>query len=89
MPKNPPIELDYEPLEDSKDEFIGRQVMKALGPPKDLLKLKVMPVAGDKYRVNIVTGPDFANGRIAHSFFVTVDPKGKIVSSAPPIIKKY
>jgi hypothetical protein len=90
MPKNPPIEMDYEPIEeDSKDESIGRQVMKALGTPKDLLKVKVMPVAGDKYRVNIVTGVDFAQGRIAHSFFLTVDSKGKILTSSPAIVKAY
>jgi hypothetical protein len=48
-----------------------------------------MPVAGDKYRVNIVTGVDFAQGRIAHSFFLTVDSKGKILTSSPAIVKAY
>jgi hypothetical protein len=90
MPKNPPIELEYEPIEEhSKDESIGRQVMKALGSPKDLLKVKVVPVGGDKYRVNIVTGPDYATGKISHSFFLAVDAKGKILTSTPPIVKAY
>jgi hypothetical protein len=90
MPKNLPSDQEFMPIdEDSKDVFIGRQVIKALGSPNDLLKVKVLLVASDRYRVNILTGKDFASGKIANSFFLAVDPKGKILSSTPQILKVY
>jgi hypothetical protein len=90
MSRTPSSEQHDEPLaEDSLNVLIGSQVMRSLGTPKDLLKVKVHPVGGERYRVNILTGKDFATGRIANSFFLTADAKGKIVSSIPNIVKMY
>ena len=90
MPKAPPSEQENEPVRDtSMNDLIGRQVMGSLGLPKDLLKVRVHPIGADRYRVNVVTGKDFATGRIANSFFLTTDGNGKIVSSSPQIVKLY
>ncbi len=83
-------EPETEPIRDaSLNDLIGKQVMLSLGLPKDLLKIRVHSIGADRYRVNIVTGKDFASGRIANSYFLTADAKGKIVSSTPPIVKMY
>jgi hypothetical protein len=87
-----PATLDpqNEPLsEDARNDIIARQVIRALGSPKDLLKIKVHPVGGDRYRVNITTGADFASGRIVNSYFLTANSHGKILSSIPQIVKQY
>jgi hypothetical protein len=73
----------------SLNDLIGKQVIRELGTPKDLLKVKVHHIGADRYRVNIVTGNDFTTGRIANSFFLTADAKGKIVGSTPKIVKLY
>ncbi|AGA24762.1 hypothetical protein [Singulisphaera acidiphila] len=90
MPKASPDEPENEPIAATPlNDLIGRQVIRSLGTPKDLLKVRVHPVGADHYRVNIVTGKDFATGKIANSFFLTADAKGKIVSSTPQIVKLY
>ena len=68
---------------------VGRAVMTALGRPGDLLNVTVRQVAGQKYRVNVVTGPDPSASRIAHSFFVAIDEKGNVIDSAPPLARCY
>jgi hypothetical protein len=90
MPKTPTGEQESEPTrEPSLNDLIGRQVMRSLGYPKDLLKVGVHLIGADRYRVYIVTGKDIATGRIANSFFLTADARGQIVSSTPHIIKLY
>jgi hypothetical protein len=87
-----PATLDpqNEPLsEDSRNDIIARHVIHALGSPKNLLKVKVHPVGGDRFRVNIMTGADFSSGRIANSYFLTANSHGKILSSTPQIVKLY
>ena len=90
MPKALPGDYEKELIEVTPlNDLIGKQVIRELGTPKDLLKVKVHHVGADRYRVNIVTGSDFTTGRIANSFFLTADAKGKIVSSTPEIAKLY
>ena len=69
--------------------LIGRSVLKSLGSPSDMLKVKVHPVGNDRYRVNVLVGKNAGSARIANSFFLTADEKGNIVDSTPKIIKKY
>jgi hypothetical protein len=64
-------------------------VLKALGRPAELLRVNVMPLWGDHFRVNVVTGEDAAAVQIPNSFFVTVDERGGILKSEPPIQKQY
>ncbi len=90
MPRALPGEQEAEPTEDaSRSVLIGRQVIRALGTPKDLLKVRVHPVGADHFRVNIVTGKDYPSSRITNSFFLTTDPQGQIVRSIPAIQKIY
>jgi hypothetical protein len=62
--------------------------MTALGRPDDFLRVTARPV-GDSYRVNVVAGADTASARIVHSFFVTADADGNVLTSSPPIAKHY
>jgi hypothetical protein len=70
-------------------DAIVRSVMDTLGRPANFLKATVRPVSGDNYRVNVVTGPDPAAARIAHSFFVAADKNGSVTRSTPAIRKCY
>jgi len=82
---NPP---EAEPVRDTcLEDLVGKQVIRSLGSPKDLLKVRVHPIGADHYRVNIVTGKDFATGRISSSYFVTADAEGRIVSSTPRLTR--
>jgi hypothetical protein len=68
---------------------ISRAVMTGLGRPADLLNVTVRRVAGQNYRVNVVTGVDAASARIAHSFFVAVDDQGNVLESTPALARCY
>ncbi|WP_435011408.1 hypothetical protein P12x_002717 [Tundrisphaera lichenicola] len=74
---------------DSLNEHIGRQVVRSLGTPKDLLKVQVKPLGGDRYRVNVLVGKSPNTARITDSFFLTADGEGNIVTSSPAIAKLY
>lgn len=74
---------------DTLSTLIGKQVVRSLGSPENLLKVQVRPVGSDRYRVNILTGKDFASARIANSFFLTADEAGNILSSSPKIVRLY
>ena len=77
------------PEERKREEVIRVGVLKALGRPAELLRVNVMPLWGDHFRVNIVTGEDATSVRIPNSYFVTVDERGAILRSEPSIQKMY
>ena len=64
-------------------------VMTALGRPADFFRISAVRVWEDRYRVNVQTGADPASVRVAHSFFVTVDERGKVIESNPQITRLY
>jgi hypothetical protein len=68
---------------------ITRSVMAALGRPDDFLKLSVLPLWQNYYRVNVLTGADAVTARVAHSFFVAIDALGNVTESNPKIPKRY
>jgi hypothetical protein len=68
---------------------IGRNVLTALGRPANFFKIVVVRLWERSYRVNVVTGEDPSNSRIAHSYFVVADDRGNVLESAPPIAKQY
>jgi hypothetical protein len=83
---------DEELLRDTHDrlnDLIGEQVVHLLGTPKDLLKVQVRGVGSARYRVNIFVGKDATSGRIAHSFFLTADGEGNILTSSPRVARMY
>ncbi len=69
--------------------LIGRNVIRLLGTPPNLLKVKVCPVGNGFYRVNIMVGADINSARIVKSYFLTSDEKGNILSSDPTIARSY
>jgi hypothetical protein len=70
-----------------REEAIRARVLAVLGRPADLLKVSVLPLWGDHFRVNVWTGAGRAS--IPNSYFVTADEGGVILKSEPPIEKRY
>lgn len=88
-PQNDPeMDLGRE-RRDMLNDLIGKQVVRSLGSPDNLLKMQVKPIGGDRYRVNVFVGNDATSGRIADSFFLTTDSEGKILTSSPEIVRMY
>jgi hypothetical protein len=74
---------------DNLNDIIGEKVVHLLGTPDDLLQVQVRWVGGDRCRVNIFVGKDFLSGRIAHSFYLTTDGEGHILTSSPEVARVY
>lgn len=72
-----------------REEAIRAGVLTALGRPAGLFRVAVVPLWGDNYRVNVVTGDDASSVRIPNSYFVTADDRGNILGSTPLIQKQY
>jgi hypothetical protein len=64
-------------------------VLAALGHPPGLYDVAVRPLWADRYRVNVLVGPDPTAVRIAHSFFVEARDDGTILSATPRITRSY
>jgi hypothetical protein len=69
--------------------LIGKHVLHTLGQPGNLIRVQVRTLWGDYFRVNILVGPDAASVKIAHSYFLSADADGNILTSTPKIVKKY
>ena len=67
---------------------LGKLVLDTLGAPRDLHRVQVRWLWENFYRVNIYVAADGASAAIAHSFFVEVDPNGKIAAATPDIGKQ-
>jgi len=92
MPAKPKETQHAEPVPaecQQSNAAIGRNVLRVLGQPGDLLRVQVQRLWEDRYRVNILVGPDAASARVAHSFFLEADGDGAIRASTPNITKKY
>jgi len=85
---DPGEEVGPNPRE-AMNALIGRQVIRSLGTPGDLLRVQVRPVGGDRYRVNVLVGKDATSARVADSFFLTADDEGNILASSPAIVRHY
>jgi hypothetical protein len=68
---------------------IGEQVLAGLGEPDDLHGVQVRPLWERHYRVNILAFKAVTSARIAHGYFLMVDGDGKIVRSAPGVLREY
>ena len=92
MPTTQQRNRDEELFRDTRDrlnDLIGEQVVHLLGTPENLLRVQVRGVGSDRYRVNVFTGKDVISGRIAHSFFLTADGEGNILTSTPKVARVY
>ncbi len=73
----------------AREDAIRSGVLAALGRPSRLLKIAVLPLWGNKFRVNVWTAEDGAGNGIPDSYFVTANEPGTILKSEPPIQKRY
>jgi hypothetical protein len=74
---------------DTFNECIQQQVLRALGKPRDLLKVQVNPIWDNHYRVNVFVGLDIASATVANSYFLVIDTEGNIIAATPKIAKQY
>jgi hypothetical protein len=72
-----------------REEVIRTGVLAALGRPSRLLKVAVLPLWGNNFRVNVWTAEGGVGNGIPNSYFVTADDRGDILRSEPPIHKLY
>jgi hypothetical protein len=72
-----------------RSALIGGHVLRALGQPGALHRVQVRQLWEDHYRVNVLVGPDAASARVAHSYFLVVDPAGAILAATPKITREY
>jgi hypothetical protein len=84
-----PAANDGAAAKQQRSEQIGRQILRDLGLPTDLRAVHVRPLWENRYRANVLVGPDVSAMKIAHSYFLEADGEGTIVSSSPPIKKVY
>jgi hypothetical protein len=63
-------------------------VLSELGQPADPHHVQVRQVSGRSYRVNVFAGDD-ASAKITHSYFLTADCNGKILTSDPALDRLY
>jgi hypothetical protein len=85
-----PVALENERHEQTKKHTqIGEIVLTTLGKPGDFQRVQVRQLWDDRYRVNIYIGADAISATVAHSFFLTVDVGGRIVTSTPLITRRY
>ena len=68
---------------------VGDNVLEALGHPPAPHRVRVRRVWGDNYRVNVLVGPDIVSFAITHSFFLSADGDGKILTSCPTMARAY
>jgi hypothetical protein len=67
------------------EEVVADGVMAALGRPADFLRAAARQITPDFYRVNVFAGPHAGSARVTHSFFVTADEGGRILSCSPAL----
>lgn len=88
----PVVEVGRPPAEArnaDRESAIRAGVLAALGRPDQLFRVVVVPLWGDHFRVNVVTGADPSSVRIPHSYFVAADGRGNITESTPSIRREY
>jgi hypothetical protein len=88
-PSLPTADQPPAPAGQGREDVIRVGVMKALGRPENLLRVTVVPLWSDHFRVNVVTGLDPTSITIPNSFFVTADAAGAILKTVPPLRKVY
>ena len=73
------------------DRWIADRVFERLGRPRDLFRIQIRQLWGDKFRVNVYRETDTTQAlpriQMTDSFFVTTDHD--TMTSRPTIEKKY
>lgn len=68
---------------------IGGQALNALGQPDNLQRLQVRHLWEGYYRLNVYIGADATSAKVVHSYFLSVDGDGTILTSVPTITRQY
>jgi hypothetical protein len=68
---------------------LAQGVLRRLGEPAGLLSVQVRLLWEGRYRVNVLVGPDVSSARVAHSYFLSADGDGNVVTCVPEITKCY
>jgi hypothetical protein len=68
---------------------IREGVLTSLGRPPGLYRVIVVPLWLNYYRVNLLVGTDPTAVQIAHSYFVSADEVGRILTATPPLTRLY
>ena len=68
---------------------IGNRVIHSLGQPGDLHMVQVRHLWEDRYRVNVLVGPETVSAKVLHSYFLVADLDGNIIESTPKITRQY
>jgi hypothetical protein len=92
LPAQTPAEREPESRRDEAgllEAVVRDNVLSALGRPAAPHRVQVKRVWGNNYRVNVFVGPSAASFAVAHSFFLSADGDGKILTCSPPIARKY
>jgi hypothetical protein len=66
---------------------IRQQVMAALGAAAGRSVVRVRPLWGNNYRVNVFLDAGPTEGRITHSYFLVVDDAGLVIASTPALAR--
>ncbi|HEX3147543.1 MAG TPA: hypothetical protein VHR66_05630 [Gemmataceae bacterium] len=88
-PSDKPEPARTTPTVEIRQAAIRAAVLNTLGQPALLFRVAVLPLWGNHFRVNVVTGPNAASVNIPNSYFVTADDLGNILGSTPRIQKLY
>lgn len=91
LPMSPPPD---EPQENADDPphptaAIRDGLLASLGRPPELYRVVVVPLWRNHYRANVLVGTDPTAVRTAHSYFVTADAIGRILTIVPPLTRMY
>jgi hypothetical protein len=68
---------------------IRNGVLASLGWPPGLYRVTVVPLWRNYYRVNVLIGTDPTAVKIAHSYFLTADEAGRILTTTPRLTRIY
>jgi len=91
-PISPPDEFETpsaQPAEQRRIAAIQTNLLRALGRPPQLLRVSVMPLWSNHFRVNVFVGEDGGGVAIPNSFFLTADDRGAILGATPPVQRVY
>lgn len=88
-------EIQQEKVEREHHDKLTREVLRRIGRPRNLVKVGVVSVSRDKFRVNVFTenkvstdeGMLIPGVRIDQSYFITETSDGLV--SNPPLVKVY
>jgi len=81
-------EQDHQKSEQRSTQ-LGVEVIRRLGQPDALRRVDVRQLWESRYRVNVLVGESNATARVAHSFFITTDETGNVLSAEPKLSRQY